>query len=138
MVADTPGAYRQELEAYANEAIMAKLADGTRKGYDVGWRQWCDWRGCQGLSPFLEGETRDAIRKDEDALLLFVAFLSKIMKRAEGTIRQKLFANKFAHMAAGFPDPLQRRARPWVALAGIKRWQGAPIRRHPIMPDQLA
>ncbi len=59
------------------------------------------------------------------------------MKRAEGTIRQKLFAIKFAHPLAGLPDPLLRRVRLWAALAGIKRWRGAPLRRHPIMPEQL-
>ena len=57
------------------------------------------------------------------------------MKRAEGTIRH--FAIKSGHTVAGLPDPLLRRTRLWAALSGIKRWQGAPLRRHPIMPEQL-
>jgi hypothetical protein len=95
------------------------------------------FRECQGKTPFLMGGTPAELREDEDELLRYVAYLSKIMARAEGTIRQKLFAIKFAHTVAGLPDPLLRRSRLWAALAGILRWQGAPQRRHPIMPEQL-
>ncbi len=70
-----------------------------------------DFRNTQKKSPFLMGETREEMRRDEGDLLVYVAFLSKVMPRAEGTIRQKLFAIKHAHMLAGMPDPLLRRAR---------------------------
>ena len=77
------------------------------------------------------------MKNDEESLLQYVAYLAKIMVRAEGTTRQKLFAIKFAHTVAGLPDPLLRRVRLWAALGGLFRWQGAPQRRHPIMPEQL-
>ena len=118
------GALLQELEAYAAEAVMAKLADGTRKGYDVGWRHWVQFRELQNKSPFLAGETRAEMRQDENDLLTYVGFLSKIMKRTPGTILQKLFAIKFAHTVAGLPDPLHQRFRLWAAISGFRRWQG--------------
>ena len=136
--AESPGrGYLESLEAYAADAILAKLAAGTLKGYGTGWLHWCSWRQPQGKPVFLDGETKAEMRQDEDDLLLYVAFLGKKLKRAEGTIRQKLFAVKFAHTIAGLSDPLLRRTRLWAALSGIKRWQGAPLRRHPIMPEQL-
>ena len=117
--------------------MAAKLADSTRQGYDTGWKHWTDFCKVLGKSPFLEGETKAELREDEDLLLLFVSYLSKTLSRTEGTIKQKLFAIKFAHTVAGLPDPLKGRVRLWAALGGILRWQGAPQRRHPIMPEQL-
>ncbi len=116
--------YLAALQAYAAEAVMSKLADGTRVGYDVGWRHWVEFRELQKKSPFLDGETRAERKQDEDDLLVYVAFLSKILNRTEGTIRQKFVAVKFAHTVAGLPDPLLRRERLWAALSGFRRWQG--------------
>ena len=121
--AGNEGEYLKSLAAYAAEAVMSKLADGTRKGYDAGWRHWMEFRELQNKSPFLAGETRTERKQDEDDLLTYVAFLSKILKRTEGTIRQKLFAIKFAHTVAGLPDPILRRDRLWAALAGSRTLQ---------------
>ena len=54
-----------------------------------------EFRELQNKSPFLAGETRTERKQDEDDLLTYVAFLLKILKRTEGTIRQKLFAISF-------------------------------------------
>ena len=35
---------RAWLDALAAEAVMSKLSEGTRAGYEVGWKQWCLWR----------------------------------------------------------------------------------------------
>ena len=48
------------LDAMAAEAIMAKLSEGSKVGYEIGWRQWCLWRRVEGKSVYLVGEGRDA------------------------------------------------------------------------------
>ena len=131
------GAYAETLDQHAAKAVWAKLAEGTRSGYSTGWTQWARFRELQGESAFLEGESPKERRQEEDALLRYTAFLHLIMKRSEGTIRQKLFAIKFGHTVAGLPDPLQRRDRLWAALAGYARWQGAPLRRLPVTVENL-
>ena len=69
--------YLESLETYAAEAILAKLAAGTLKGYGTGWLHWCSWRQLQGKPAFLDGEPKADMRQDEDDLLLYVAFLGK-------------------------------------------------------------
>ena len=57
---------------------------------------------------------------NEEALLNFVIVLARILKRTDGTIKQKLFAIRYAHLVVGFPDPLLHRSRLWSTLAGVK------------------
>lgn len=59
------------------------------------------------------------------------------MKRAEGTIRQRLFAIKMGHVVAGYEDPTLHRTRLWAALAGYKRWQPDTKRKYPVLPSML-
>ncbi len=78
----------------------------------------------QKKSPSLTGDTRADRKQAEDDLLVYVAFLSKVMHHAEGTIRQTFFAATFAHTVSGLADPLLsllRRERLWAALPGFKR-----------------
>ena len=58
-------------------------------------------------------------------------------KRAEGTIRQRLFAIKMGHVVAGYDDPTLHRTRLWAALAGYKRWQPETKRKYPVLPAML-
>ena len=66
---------------------------------------------------------------DEDDLVRFVVFMRQVLARGEGTIRQKLFAVRYAHLLAGFNDPLEGKARLWAAMAGLKRWTGKVERK---------
>ena len=43
----------------------------------------------------------------------------------------------YAHIAAGFPDPLQGRVRLWASLQGLARWENAPVRKVPVTPSML-
>ena len=85
---------------------MARIADGTRAGYVVGWKQWLLFRQQQGKQPFLEGRTREGRAEDEDGLLTFAVFLARVIGPAESTVKQRLFAIRFAHMTMGLDDPL--------------------------------
>ncbi|CAE7950010.1 unnamed protein product [Symbiodinium sp. KB8] len=43
----------------------------------------------------------------------------------------------FQECGLGYPDPLVGRVRLWAALAGMQRWDGAPIRQVPVTPAML-
>ena len=90
-----------------------------------------------GVSPFLSGESRQERLEDEQWLIRFVVFLHEVMGRTAHGIRQRLSAVRYAHIAAGFPDPLQGRARLWASLQGLARWENAPLRKVPVTPLML-
>lgn len=75
------------LDALATEAIMSKLSEGSRASYEVGWRQWCVWRRVQAKDVYLQGVSREEKKEDEDDMLRFLTFLTRVMNRAEGTVR---------------------------------------------------
>ena len=125
------------LDALAAEAVMSKLSEGSRASYEVGWRQWCTWRRVQQKDVYLKGETREQRKEDEDDMLRFLTFLAKVMRRAEGTVRQRLFALKMGHVVAGYEDPTLHRTRLWAALTGFKRWQPDTKRKYPVLPCML-
>ena len=127
---------RAWLDALAAEAVMSKLSEGSRASYEVGWRQWCTWRRVQQKDIYLKGETRDQRKEDEDDMLRFLTFLA-VMRRAEGTVRQRLFALKMGHVVAGYEDPTLHRTRLWAALTGFKRWQPETRRKYPVLPCMM-
>ena len=128
---------KEWLDAMAADAVMGKLSEGTRVSYEVGWKQWKLWRNLTGEDVYLKGETRAERKADEDELLRYMTYLARVMKRAEGTIRQRLFAIKMGHVVAGYEDPTLHRTRLWAALAGYKRWQPDTKRKYPVLPSML-
>ena len=125
------------LDALAAEAVMSKLSEGTRAGYEVGWKQWCLWRRMGKKNVYLTGESKEERKDDEDELLRFMTYLAHVMSRTEGTIKQRLFAIKMGHLVAGHDDPTLHRARIWAALNGYKRWQPETERKYPVLPAML-
>ncbi|CAE8678476.1 unnamed protein product, partial [Polarella glacialis] len=125
------------LEEEAANAVLCKLAEGTRSSYVSGWKHWVWFRSGTKLGPYLEGETRAEKKADESWLLWFVVFLASVMAKSEGTIRQKLFALRYAHLIAAYPDPLANKTRLWAALAGIKRNGKTVKRKLPVTPEML-
>jgi hypothetical protein len=59
------------------------------------------------------------------------------MSRQEGTVKQKLFAVRYAHLVAGHDDPTLRKSGLWAALAGIKRWRAGVKRKYLATPKML-
>ena len=125
------------LDRLATEAMLSKLAEGTRDTYRNGWRNWLLWRRLRGQSPYLQGETRDDRLEDEDDLIRFVVYLYQVMGRRATTIRQRLFAIRYAHTLAGFGDVTGDRRRLWTALEGLRRWDGTVKRKLPATPRML-
>ena len=128
---------KEWLDALAAEAVMSKLSEGTRAGYEIGWKQWCLWRKIGGHGAYLVGETKEEKKLDEDEILRFITYLAKVMKRTEGTIKQRIFAIKMGHLVAGHDDPTLHRSRMWAALNGFKRWQPDTKRKYPVLPSML-
>ena len=128
---------RAWLDALAAEAVMSKLSEGTRAGYEVGWKQWCLWRRMGNKGVYLVGETKDERKADEDELLRFMTYLAHVMGRTEGTVKQRPFAIKMGHLVAGHDDPTLNRVRIWAALNGFKRWQPETKRKYPVLPGML-
>eukprot|EP00913_Durusdinium_trenchii_P011460 g10760.t2 len=126
------------LDALAAEAVMSKLSEGTRAGYEVGWRQWCLWRRLSNKGVYLTGENKEDRKTDEDELLRFMTYLAHVMGRSEGTVKQRLFAIKMGHLVAGHDDPTMNRVRIWAALNGFKRWQPETKRKYPVLPGMLS
>ena len=126
-----------QLDQTGQEAVLSKLADSTRRSYGTGWKQWATFMSGTGVSPFLQGETRTEKQADEEWLIRFVVFLHQHMGRTAQGIKQRLSGIRYAHIAAGYPDPLAGRVRLWAALAGMHRWDGAPVRKVPVTPRML-
>ena len=113
--------YGRWLEGQKLEAIMMRLSEGTRSGYEGGWRQWVTFRTARGEPPWLEGRDREERKRNEDDLITYAVFLARVMGRTEGTVKQKFFAVRYAHLALGYGDPLLHRSRLWATLAGLQR-----------------
>lgn len=125
------------LDRLAIDAIMSKLATSTKKVYASGWKPWELFSLGAGASLFLGGNTAAEKSADEQRLIRFAVFLHQIMRRSVGGIRQRLSAIRYAHISAGYPDPLIGIPRLWAAIAGPQRWEGAPLRKLPVSPGML-
>ena len=120
------------------EAMMSKLSEGTRIGYEGGRRQRCAHRKNKRQDPWLPRRTREERMTDEGALFGFCILLASVLRRAEGAIKQKLFAVRCAHLVFGFADPLLHRGRLRSPLAALKRNRGPTARKMPVAPRMLA
>ena len=96
-----------DLDDTAQEAILSKLADSTRRSYGAGWKQWQLFLASSGRDPFLSEETRAERLEDEQWLIRFVVFLRQRMGRTAQGIRQRLSGIRYAHIASKFMDPLK-------------------------------
>ena len=48
----------EQLDEVAQEAVMSKLADSTRRSHGTGWKQWCLFLAGIAQSPHLQGESQ--------------------------------------------------------------------------------
>ncbi|OLQ15436.1 hypothetical protein AK812_SmicGene287 [Symbiodinium microadriaticum] len=104
-----------QLDQTGQEAVLSKLADSTRRSYGAGWKQWATFMSGTGVPPFLQGETRTEKQADEEWLIRFVVFLHQRMGRTAQGIKQRLSGIRYAHIAAGYPDPLEK-AAVWASI----------------------
>ena len=129
--------FERDLKELRLGYVIARVAQGTHKGYQVGWRQWGWFLRARGRDPMLFGRTEEERTADEELLLDFIVHLAHFMKRAEGTIKGKVFAVRHFHIINGFADPLSGKPRIFMALEGVKRLQGGRKRKHPVTTGML-
>ena len=84
------------------------------------------------MYPYMAGETKEELQKAEDVLLEYIVHMAKTMKRTEGTVRSRLMAVRYFHVAEGCADPLKGKPRMWAALGGVKRLQGPEEKKLPV------
>jgi len=129
--------YNADREQAKFSFLMAKLATGTRHGYDGAWKQWSWFCRARGRDPFLLGETRTERKGDEELLLDFMVHLVRYFHRTEGTVKAKLFGIRYHHLVEGLADPLLEKGRVWLALGGIKRLGGPEERQLPVTIEMI-
>ena len=119
------------------EMLLAHMADGTRTTYSLSWTQWLIFCRIMEVQPYLEGETKAERRSDEELLLDFVVHLGGTLKKAAGTVKQRVFGVRYRHIQEGRGDPLVGKVRLWLALKGLARLQGASERKFPVTAQML-
>ena len=71
------------------------------------------------------------MQADEEELLQFVAHKAMVSLYAHGTIHVMLLALRRKHLLARYPDPLADKPLLKVAMKGVWRLQGGPLRKIP-------
>ena len=64
-------------------------------------------------------------------------YFAQVLSRSYSTLQQKLYAIRYAHLVAGYNDPLQHRVRLWTTMAGLKKGQDGVKRKIPVTPRML-
>ena len=101
----------------------------TATTYDSAWRNhWVPWTIMRGIGLFQNGKDPVA---DEDETLLFIAHKAMVSLYAHGTIHVMLYAIRQKHLFARYPDPLKDSVRIKMAMKGVWRLQGGPLRKIP-------
>ena len=116
---------------------LYSVAWGTLKSYEPGWRQWVSFCSLRDTSPFLEvgnvAQRRDAAHR----LLLFVGICAFGMGERASTIKGKLMAIRFFHLAFEHENPIDKVPRVWMAYRAIKRAESPTERKHPVTPEMM-
>ena len=114
---------------------MHSVAWGTLNAYQPGWKQWVSFCFLRGFSPFLEVETTAEKKEASRRLLLFVGVCAFGMGEKSSTIKGKLMAIRFMHLAFDRENPIDKLPRVWMAYRAIKRWEAPTERKHPVTPE---
>ena len=83
---------------------------------------------------FLDGQDPGA---DQEEILGFVAHKALNSHFAHSTIHVMLYALRFKHLMARYPDPLENKPLVKIAMKGVSRLQGGVWRKIPASMDML-
>jgi len=123
-----PGA-AASLQQAVTLILASSVKDSTKTTYDSSWKQhWAAWTALRRIPLYLDGSDP---RADEEELLLFVAHKAMVALYAHGSIHVMLYALRRKHLLARYPDPLADKLLLKVAMKGISRLQGGPLRKIP-------
>jgi hypothetical protein len=127
-VALNPAVREKLLKATMTLLVGSSIKDGTKSTYDSAFRHWVLFRTAQGKSIFLDGKDP---REDEDELLAFIAHMALNGGYAHSTIHVALHAVRFKHLMNRSPNPLEEAPLVRIAMKGVQRLQGGPMRKVP-------
>ena len=116
---------------------LYSVAWGTLKSYEPGWRQWVSFSVLRNRSPFLPVATQADRRDAAHRLLLFVGICAFGLGERASTIKGKLMAIRFFHLAFEMENPIDKVPRVWMAYRAIKRAESPTERKHPVTPEML-
>ena len=114
---------------------LHSVAWGTLSAYQPGWRQWVSFCILRGFSPFLPVETSAEKREASRRLLLFSGICAFGMGERSSTLKGKLMAIRFFHLAFDMENPIDKVPRVWMGYRAIKRWEAPTERKHPVTPE---
>ena len=131
-----PAFYRTgEVEKDKLRVMLKAAADSTNKTYDSAWRQWVNFSKVRGKTPLLTGGGNETMEEDE--LLTFAVYTTGVLNLSYSTMKTRLMAIRAHHLRAGCKDPLVGKERLWLFLRGLKRLDGAVVRKFPVTPEML-
>ena len=108
------------VQEWVHRKLAGGLAHSTKTSYSESWAKWLWWCNRRGISPLLEGETRQHVHEDEEEILRFIGFLGWLGK-GNGTLTSVLFAFQGGHVRAGGGDPLRGKKRIEVLLISLQK-----------------
>ena len=129
--------YARDRAEITQDLLFGKLAPSTAGTYALGWRHWISYCRSQQASPLLVGTTHDEILAAERLTIGFITYELAVMKLAAGTVRNKVYAMRFLHLANGSGDILAQFPRIKLVLSALKRRAGAAARKLPANSDLL-
>ena len=91
----------------------------------------------RGLPLYLTGKDPREEEEKEEELIKFVAHKALTMHYAYSTIHVMLYALRHVHLLEWWPDPLKDKVVLKMAMKGISRLQGAPLRKVPASMDMI-
>ena len=131
-----PASYQTgEVEGDKLRVMLKAAADSTNKTYDSAWRQWVNFSKVRGKTPLLTGGGNETMEEDE--LLTFAVYTTGVLNLSYSTMKTRLMAIRAHHLRAGCKDPLMGKERLWLFLRGLKRLDGAVVRKFPVTPEML-
>ena len=125
----------QALKQAAALLLANSINDNSTTTYESQWKNhWAAWTALRGIPLYLDGKDPAA---DEEELVLFVAHKAMVSLYAHGTIHVMLYALRRKHLLARYPDPLEDKLLVKMAMKGIWRLQGGPLRKIPCSMGML-
>ena len=127
---------REALDQATLALIMDRMAEGTQASYSSQFTWWELFCRARQADPF-RIVTNENLKKEEKMFLDFVLHSTAENLWAPGTLKMRLAAIAARHTAAGYPNPLERMPRVYMALDGYKKRYGKDARRRPVTIEML-
>eukprot|EP00971_Amphidinium_carterae_P178068 3531769-Amphidinium_carterae.1 len=127
--------YVQSLQQMKEEILMHSMARGTCRSYEKGWEQWVLFCRARPRNVFLMGDDQQSKLRDEEDMLEFITLLGGTLRKAAGTVKQKMFAAQTTHPQRS-PGSFSRQTK---SVDGTGRPRATPRRekKFPVTPEML-